>query len=215
MNEKDEREVVEVEMLDVEAEISRLETLKKGEISELQNIIQHKTNEIDVLEKNLEKFKADDVQARNTEQSEFCMEINGVEYRDKEAAGEKIMSILKENQSEELKIGTYRGFELIGCREHTINIRKNCIHGLNVLGSTPIGIIFKIDKSFYEVHKFVNDLTNHIETEKNKLKAEKEKLLKPFSQQEKLDSLYERKKELEKKLCNIETNLTDRKKCAR
>lgn len=226
------------EKLDIDAEIKRLEILKRShnkDVSELQR-------EVDIiypekiykLEQQINNLKADDIQAKNNIQDKFCIEIKGVMYSDKNIAGEKIISILKseDNLLKTQDIGKYRGFKLEGIAgiekiagemelELKVRIKGSGIYSIDMSEATPIGVVLKIDNLLRKIPEFISNYTKKLEIEKNNLKLAKEKLLMPFSGQEKLDKLYDRQKELEKELfedkANIreETGSRDRKETVR
>lgn len=211
------------EKLDVDAEIKRLEILKRSHNKEVREL----QREVDIiypekiykLEQQINNLKADDIQVKNNIQDEFCIEIKGIRYNDKNIAGEKIISILKseDNLFKTQDIGKYRGFKLEGVTriademrlELKVRIKGNGIYSIDMSEATPIGVILKMDNLLRKIPEFISNYTNKLEIEKNNLKLAKEKLLMPFSGQEKLDRLYDRQKELEKELFEDKANIRE------
>lgn len=131
------------------------------------------------------------------------MDINGVHYTEKKAAGEAIIRIMKsfKNSSETLPVGSYRGFTMEmyisrGFRlDYILAIRGAMTHTIN-LGTDALGNITRIDNC---IDHLAGDLEktekNLAETEKQ-LEIAKESLKEPFSREEELQEKQARLNEL-------------------
>lgn len=136
------------------------------------------------------------------------MDINGVHYTEKKAAGEAIIRIMKsfKNSSETLPVGSYRGFTMEmyisrGFRlEYILAIRGAMTHTIN-LGTDTLGNITRIDNCIdHLAGDFEKAEKNLAETEKQ-LEIAKESLKEPFEQAEELAEKQERLDELNEILC--------------
>nr|WP_294773754.1 DEAD/DEAH box helicase family protein [uncultured Eubacterium sp.] len=131
------------------------------------------------------------------------MDINGVHYTEKKAAGEAIIRIMKsfKNSSETLPVGSYRGFTMEmyisrGFRlDYILAIRGAMTHTIN-LGTDALGNITRVDNC---IDHLAGDLEkaekNLVETEKQ-LEIAKESLKEPFSREEELQEKQARLNEL-------------------
>lgn len=199
------------EKMDLDMQVQNLKMLKSNYYSERFDLEDKVTREYpqDIARYNsqIKALKVDIETANKTLKASADyfngMDINGVHYTEKKAAGEAIIRIMKsfKNSSETLPVGSYRGFTMEmyisrGFRlEYILAIRGAMTHTIN-LGTDTLGNITRIDNC---IDHLAGDLEkaekNLAETEKQ-LEIAKESLKEPFSREEELQEKQTRLNEL-------------------
>ena len=131
------------------------------------------------------------------------MDINGVHYTEKKAAGEAIIRIMKsfKNSSETLPVGSYRGFTMEmyisrGFRlEYILAIRGAMTHTIN-LGTDTLGNITRIDNCIDHLADNLEKAEKNLAETEKQLQIAKESLKEPFSREEELQEKQTRLNEL-------------------
>lgn len=204
------------EKMDLDMQVQNLKMLKSNYYSERFDLEDKVTREYpqDIARYNsqIKALKVDIETANKTLKASADyfsgMDINGVHYTEKKAAGEAIIRIMKsfKNSSETLPVGSYRGFTMEmyisrGFRlEYILAIRGAMTHTIN-LGTDTLGNITRIDNCIdHLAGDFEKAEKNLAETEKQ-LEIAKESLKEPFEQAEELAEKQERLDELNEILC--------------
>lgn len=131
------------------------------------------------------------------------MDINGVHYTEKKAAGEAIIRIMKsfKNSSETLPVGSYRGFTMEmyisrGFRlDYILAIRGAMTHTIN-LGTDALGNITRVDNCIDHLAGDLEKAENNLAKTEKQLEIAKESLKEPFSREEELQEKQARLNEL-------------------
>lgn len=131
------------------------------------------------------------------------MDINGVHYTEKKAAGEAIIRIMKsfKNSSETLPVGSYRGFTMEmyisrGFRlDYILAIRGAMTHTIN-LGTDALGNITRVDNCIDHLAGDLEKAENNLVKTEKQLEIAKESLKEPFSREEELQEKQARLNEL-------------------
>lgn len=131
------------------------------------------------------------------------MDINGVHYTEKKAAGEAIIRIMKsfKNSSETLPVGSYRGFTMEmyisrGFRlDYILAIRGAMTHTIN-LGTDALGNITRVDNCIDHLAGDLEKAEKNLAEIEKQLEIAKESLKEPFSREEELQEKQTRLNEL-------------------
>lgn len=131
------------------------------------------------------------------------MDINGVLYTEKKAAGEAIIRIMKsfKNSSETLPVGSYRGFTMEmyisrGFRlDYILAIRGAMTHTIN-LGTDALGNITRVDNCIDHLAGDLEKAEKNLAEIEKQLEIAKESLKEPFSREEELQEKQARLNEL-------------------
>lgn len=131
------------------------------------------------------------------------MDINGVHYTEKKAAGEAIIRIMKsfKNSSETLPVGSYRGFTMEmyisrGFRlDYILAIRGAMTHTIN-LGTDALGNITRVDNCIDHLAGDLEKAEKNLAEIEKQLEIAKESLKEPFSREEELQEKQARLNEL-------------------
>ena len=205
---------------ELDAEVSKLKLLKQSHLSQIYDLENKITKvypqRIKELEEYVQAYEYDkQYLEENTKPNSdgfSSMIIKGVEYTDKEQAGNALLKVCSEKQSKENEnIGEYRGFELdLGfdslSREFTLCIKNKTSRNIH-LGSDVYGNIRRIDNSLSDFDSYINDDKAEIEDIKKQLEVAKVEVEKPFLKE---DELKEKMQELEK--LNISLNINEKEK---
>lgn len=131
------------------------------------------------------------------------MDINGVHYTEKKAAGEAIIRIMKsfKNSSETLPVGSYRGFTMEmyisrGFRlDYILAIRGAMTHTIK-LGTDALGNITRVDNCIDHLAGDLEKAEKNLAEIEKQLEIAKESLKEPFSREEELQEKQARLNEL-------------------
>ena len=199
------------EKMDLDMQVQNLKMLKSNYYSERFDLEDKVTREYpqDIARYNsqIKALKVDIETANKTLKASADyfngMDINGVHYTEKKAAGEAIIRIMKsfKNSSETLPVGSYRGFTMEmyisrGFRlEYILAIRGAMTHTIN-LGTDTLGNITRIDNCIDHLADNFEKAEKHLAETEKQLQIAKESLKEPFSREEELQEKQTRLNEL-------------------
>ena len=199
------------EKMDLDMQVQNLKMLKSNYYSERFDLEDKVTREYpqDIARYNsqIKALKVDIETANKTLKASADyfngMDINGVHYTEKKAAGEAIIRIMKsfKNSSETLPVGSYRGFTMEmyisrGFRlEYILAIRGAMTHTIN-LGTDTLGNITRIDNCIDHLADNLEKAEKNLAETEKQLQRAKESLKEPFSREEELQEKQTRLNEL-------------------
>lgn len=199
------------EKMDLDMQVQNLKMLKSNYYSERFDLEDKVTREYpqDIARYNsqIKALKVDIETANKTLKASADyfngMDINGVHYTEKKAAGEAIIRIMKsfKNSSETLPVGSYRGFTMEmyisrGFRlEYILAIRGAMTHTIN-LGTDTLGNITRIDNCIDHLADNLEKAKKNLAETEKQLQIAKESLKEPFSREEELQEKQTRLNEL-------------------
>jgi hypothetical protein len=191
------------EKMDIDTEVSRLELLKRSFTNtkyKHQDAFLYKIPKlITSLEQNIEKLK-NDIILRNNQSDSFKLNINGVDYYEREDAREAFKNALVGVTEKENIIGSFKGFELSVSQK---NILSNVVmtikgHGIDRidLGQSASGNITRIENHLMKFDESLLKHENYLVECKANLKESQRAFEEPFEHEEKLSELKVRQGEL-------------------
>ncbi len=136
---------------------------------------------------------------KGVENSFTGMTVGDGFYREKEAAGIRILEMAKNiKASEKLHIGNYRGFEMFllpdGFELKILLVGKSTYSAF--LGESSIGNITRIDNLIDEIPKRLSNAEHELSRVREQLETAKEELNKPFDKEDELREKSSRLNEL-------------------
>ena len=194
-----------IEKTELDADVSKLKLLKQNYLSEQYNledkIKNYYPNEIKKCERNIENYKKDIavlMEKNNSDQDKFTsMTINGVEYFDKQQAGEKILEECKKVTDENIvEIGEYKGFKMELefnplLQTYRLYLKNNGTY-FTSLGESDIGNITRIENTMNELKENLDSAEYTLESHKTQLEKAKSEFGKPFIHEEELNEKTKR-----------------------
>lgn len=187
------------EKMDLDVQVSKLKLLKANYLSQKytfeDNVMKHYPKEISRLSERIKGFESDiSVVAKNTSSDEkyfYPMELDGVVYDEKEAAGKALLESCKGSKGREpRKVGSYRGFDIeIEFDSFTSQFNahlKNSLTHKVALGGDVFGNITRIDNALEGLEPKLEHTKNQLEFTEGQLEKAKLELKKPFSQESEL-----------------------------
>ena len=138
------------------------------------------------------------MEKNNSEQDKFIsMTINGVEYFDKQQAGEKILEECKKVTDENIvEIGEYKGFKMELefnplLQTYRLYLKNNGTY-FTSLGESDIGNITRIENTMNELKENLDSAEYTLESHKTQLEKAKSEFGKPFIHEEELNEKTKR-----------------------
>ena len=206
------------EKMDLDVAVQKLKLIKASHLSQKyaleDKIIKDFPQRISILEQRIAGYKADvaTCEANTTPGSDgFCpMEINGVVYTEKKAAGTAILEACKAmTNPDPIIIGHYRGFEMelffeSFSKEYRLSLKGRITHTAT-LGTDVFGNLVRIDNTLAGLDASLKDAEDQLENTKVQLENAKIEVEKPFPQEEELNQKLTRLNEL-----NIKLNMDKR-----
>ena len=197
------------EKMDLDIQVQKLKLLKSNFLSEKyaleDKIIKYYPQRITALENRIEGLKQDVETAKQhpkpTDDRFVGMEVKGVFYSEKAAAGKAIIEACKQmNSPDPIPLGKYRGFEtelLFNTAERNYEVRLKGATSRNVpLGDDAYGNIIRLDNGIERFAESLSLAENDLENTKNQLETAKKEVQKPFIQEEELKTKLARLDEL-------------------
>lgn len=129
------------------------------------------------------------------------MQLNGIEYANKEQAGKAILEICKSKTNpDNEEIGKYRGFRLeLGFnsveKQFTLTMKNKYSYSI-FLGSDTFGNITRINNALEAIKDKIPDEKLRIENIEKQLETAKMEVKKPFPQEEQLKEKMKKLEEL-------------------
>lgn len=155
-------------------------------------------------------LKADLATARQHKSEKFeGMTVNGITYtsEQKKNAGEAIIEAAKKVNAlecEDIKIGTYKGFDLLVGYDRMKNMRELTLRGKRshtvLMGTDANGNITRLDNMLDNIDKELAMAENKLTEYNNNLETAKAELGKPFAKADELKQMTDRLKEVDKKI---------------
>jgi len=197
-----------LEKFKVENELKQLSMLKaryNSSKNEMTNDITVRfPTELKENENRLSLIEQDIPKIKDTSGERFSIEIMGTTYTERSQAGEALLkagSILK---YEKRVIGHFCDFEIIGNIDNAMNLQHYSLKGVYEysleLSTSQLGNIIKIENLVKSIPSKADTFKENIEKVKRKIEDTKIELEKPFSREEELKSLIERKNKIYKEL---------------
>lgn len=198
------------EKMEVDMEVTRLNVLKQQYTAKrykLQDdIALHLPKRIAHGEERIERIQ-EDIEIRNrTEHQEFSIVIKGKYYDKKADIADTLQTLVTTlpAKHEPTPIGEYRGFEVLAERTMLYNQFNIIVRGEQDyrfdFGDSSMGNLQRIENCINGFDERLSDAFERLDNAKSTLDSSKQEYAKPFSQQDKLDELLNKQKELDRKL---------------
>ena len=197
------------EKMDLDIAVQRLRLLKSNHLSQRYSLEDriHKEypQKIAALEQRAEGYRADtthrDTHTHKNEDGFSPMEIKGVTYTDKKAAGNAILACCQSMTSPDpVPLGQYRGFAMslsfdTFVKAYTVTLKNELSHSTH-LGTDVFGNILRLDNLLDGFKDRLRDCENLLENTRAQLGSAQEQVQKPFPQEEELAAKTARLEEL-------------------
>ena len=197
------------EKMDLDIAVQRLRLLKSNHLSQKyyleDRIYKEYPQKIAALEQRVEGFHADmahrDASTHKNEDGFSPMEIKGVTYTDKKAAGNAILACCQAMTSPDaVPLGQYRGFAMSlsfdsFAKAYVITMKNELTHTTH-LGTDVFGNILRLDNLLDFMGERLQDAENLLSNTRAQLESAKAEVAKPFPQEEELRTKTARLEEL-------------------
>ena len=204
----------------LDSDVSKLKLLKQnylGQIYELEDkIAKSYPKRINELEEKLTAYNTDLKVLQENDKPNADgfskMILNGVEYTEKEKAGQTLLNICSKKTNADIEeIGEYKGFKLElsfnGLEKEFVITMKNRMSYNIDLGSDVYGNIKRIDNKISNIPEFIKNIELELEDTKKQLETAKVEVQKPFIKEQ---ELQDKLKELDE--INISLNINEKDK---
>ncbi len=204
------------EKMDLDIQVARLKLLKAGHLSQRyameDNLYRYFPSQIRQTEERMRGYEQDI--ARFNElvpedgQKFSPMIINGVQYDEKEPAGQALLAACKAKTSPDpAEVGEYRGFKLILSFDPFNKAfqlaMKNALSYTTVLGSDVYGNLLRMDNVLSSLPRELERYRRGIEDMRRQMDEARREVDKPFAQEQELNDKAARLAELDA-LLNME-----------
>ena len=197
------------EKMDLDIAVQRLRLLKSNHLSQKyyleDRIYKEYPQKIAALEQKVEGFHADmvhrDASTRKNEDGFSPMEIKGIVYTEKKAAGNAILACCQAMTSPDpVPLGQYRGFAMSlsfdsFAKAYVITMKNELTHTTH-LGTDVFGNIQRLDNLLDFMGERLQDAENLLSNTKAQLESAKAEVAKSFPQEEELRTKTARLEEL-------------------
>ena len=197
------------EKMDLDIAVQRLRLLKSNHLSQKyyleDRIYKEYPQKIAALEQRVEGFHVDmahrDASTHKNEDGFSPMEIKGVTYTDKKAAGNAILACCQAMTSPDaVPLGQYRGFAMSlsfdsFSKAYVITMKNELTHTTH-LGTDVFGNILRLDNLLDFMGERLQDAENLLSNTRAQLESAKAEVAKPFPQEEELRTKTARLEEL-------------------
>lgn len=197
------------EKMDLDIAVQRLRLLKSNHLSQRYSLEDriHKEypQKIAALEQRVGGYRTDmahrDTHTHKNEDGFSPMEIKGVTYTDKKAAGNAILACCQSMTSpDSVPLGQYRGFAMslsfdTFVKAYTVTLKNELSHSTH-LGTDVFGNILRLDNLLDGFKDRLRDCENLLENTRAQLTSAQEQVQKPFPQEEELAAKTARLEEL-------------------
>ena len=197
------------EKMDLDIAVQRLRLLKSNHLSQRYSLEDriHKEypQKIAALEQRAGGYRTDmahrDAHTHENEDGFSPMEIKGVTYTDKKAAGNAILACCQSMTSPDpVPLGQYRGFAMslsfdTFVKAYTVTLKNELSHATH-LGTDVFGNILRLDNLLDGFKDRLRDCENLLENTRAQLASAQEQVQKPFPQEEELVAKTARLEEL-------------------
>ena len=197
------------EKMDLDIEVQKLRLMKANHLSQKYSledqIIKKFPQEIAEYEQHIAGYKADMAYIQEhthpNEDGFSPMEISGVLYTDKKAAGNAILAACSAMKSpDRVPLGQYRGFVMDISfnsmqREFEITLKNNMSYS-TFLGTDVFGNILRLDNALGSMALYLENCERQLENTQQQLEAAKIAVQEPFPQEEELKKKSARLDEL-------------------
>jgi len=187
------------EKMDLDIEVSKLKLLKANHLSQKyaleDKILKEFPLRISSLEQRIVAVKADIAHAEQhthpNEDGFSPMEIRGVMFTDKKAAGTELLAICKSMTTPDpIPLGTYRGFAMSllfdsMSRQYVITLKNECTHNVP-LGTDIFGNIQRLDNAIAGLPDKLKAAEEQLTETKKQLETAKKDVEIPFPHEEDL-----------------------------
>lgn len=190
------------EKMDLDIAVSRLRLLQSDYLSrkyELEDkVAKHYPVMIEHTKETLRGLKADMEMLMQHQSEEFPgMEIEGVLFKEKAAAGAAIIEICKRiNDANEREIGTYKGFKMVlafDIFEHHFKMTcKGKMSHVTELGADALGNMTRIENTLKGITGKVEANEEKLQELQRQMKNAEEEIGRPFKQEQELKEKAER-----------------------
>lgn len=198
------------EKMDLDIEVSKLKLLKANHLSQKyaleDKILKEFPLRISSLEQRIVAVKADIAHAEQhthpNEDGFSSMEIRGVMFTDKKAAGTEILAVCKSMTTPDpIPLGTYRGFAMSllfdsMSRQYVITLKNECTHNVP-LGTDIFGNIQRLDNAIVGLPDKLKAAEEQLTETKKQLETAKKDVEIPFPHEEDLAKKSARLAELD------------------
>ena len=209
-----------LEKTQLDSEVAKLKIVRQSYQSQIYDledkIARSYPNQIKEIQGKVEALEADAKQLEDNtipNQDGFSkMQLNGIEYANKEQAGKAILEICKSKTNpDNEEIGKYRGFRLeLGFnsveKQFTLTMKNKYSYSI-FLGSDTFGNITRINNALEAIKDKIPDEKLRIENIEKQLETAKMEVKKPFPQEEQLKEKMTKLEEL-----NILLKLNEKEK---
>lgn len=168
----------------------------------------HLPQQIEKESKLVENCKKD-LEIRDSNDSDFLIEINSKKFNDPKEAGQEIIKSINRNIDKDIlyEIGKYKGFILYienKFNDEKLYLCKNGVYSVQ-LSKVPSLNIQRLDEELSKFEKYVENGEKKIKDYQREIEQCKIELQKPFEEENELKELLKRQSELNNKL-NLDNN---------
>ena len=197
------------EKMDLDIDVQRLRLMKASHLSQRyaleDQLIKEFPQQIAIYEQHIAGYKKDmaylQEQTHPNEDGFSPMEINGVLYTDKKAAGSAILAVCSQmTKPDAVPLGKYRGFSMEISfdsmrREFEISLKHNMTYS-TYLGTDVFGNILRLDNALGEMQRRMEICERELDNTKQQMEAAKIAVQEPFPQEDELKEKSARLDEL-------------------
>ena len=184
------------EKMDLDIQVGNLQTLKasyKSEHFRLEDkLLTFYPREIHNCQEFITNCKKDMELSASTNREEFAgITVAGTHYSEKKAGGLAIIEACKQiSKTEQIKIGSYRGFDLElsfngFSQEYVATLRSAATHTA-FLSNDPFGILTRLDNAIAHIPERLQTASDRLVDLEEQQKAAEMELQKPFPKEEEL-----------------------------
>jgi len=197
------------EKMDLDIDVQRLRLMKASHLSQRyaleDQLIKEFPQQIAIYEQHIAGYKKDmaflQEQTHPNEDGFSPMEINGVLYTDKKAAGSAILAVCSQmTKPDAVPLGKYRGFSMEISfdsmrREFEISLKHNMTYS-TFLGTDVFGNILRLDNALGDMQRRLDNCERELDNTKQQMEAAKIAVQEPFPQEDELKEKSARLDEL-------------------
>lgn len=193
------------EKMQIDNEVIRLKLLQSNWHNErmmLEGKIKQYPQLIEKIQHEIKDLQADIHLSRQSMNQSFVMELDGKTFTERPKAGEMLLLLFNMTElqpDESVRIGSYRGFELLLARQSMYNMHLEIKGAKNYaidLGESELGNISRIENAIEKIPSLLHDAEQKQKDTHDQLTAALNEIDKPFEFEQKLQEMAARQSEI-------------------
>lgn len=193
------------EKMQIDNEVIRLKLLQSNWHNErmmLEGKIKQYPQLIEKIQHEIKDLQADIHLSRQSMNQSFVMELDGKTFTERPKAGEMLLLLFNMTElqpDESVRIGSYRGFELLLARQSMYNMHLEIKGAKNYaidLGESELGNISRIENAIEKIPSLLHDAEQKQKDTHDQLTAALNEIDKPFEFEQKLQEMVARQSEI-------------------